>query len=277
MLTFYFCYNRRTSLFFGVVVDRKSRWRSKKLSGKRIKGSPLHYPPQSMVLEPVMPIIDSMIKETESAVLRGRLTPDAAAQKIKELSDRFHGEFERKMEDWTRLLDEKSIISTSRSFNQIAKGLQLDTSMLSGELNQVFRAVTKENVGLFKTISSVHFAKVETAVMDSIISGKGLEDLLPFFESHNPGIRSYAIDRAMDQTRKAYTSLNLDRMKKAGIERFEWLHSKRSAQSRKLHIELSGQEFDIVNPPYIGDMYGEKIYGFPGQLPNCGCIMKPVY
>jgi uncharacterized protein with gpF-like domain len=45
---------------------------------------------------------------------------------------------------------------------------------------------------------------------------------------------------------------------------------------RPLHVEMSGKEYDLNNPPYIGSMYGNKIYGLPADLPNCRCVLRPI-
>jgi len=70
--------------------------------------------------------------------------------------------------------------------------------------------------------------------------------------------------------------LALERMKSAGVTKFEWLHTGGGKQPRKLHKELSRQIFNIDEPPFIGVMYGERIHGYPGQLPNCRCAMRAV-
>ena len=113
--------------------------------------------------------------------------------------------------------------------------------------------------------------------MESIINGKGLADLKPFFQKHSTGELNYAKNRALDQTRKAYTSINMARMERLGIKRVKWLHSHGSNAPRKLHQEMNGNIYDLDKPPFIGRMYNEDVYGWGGDLPNCRCTCSPVF
>lgn len=173
-------------------------------------------------------------------------------------------------------VDRASKSSTHASLKELSGGLNVKTAFLTGEMSETFKALTQQNVSLFKTISEQHFSKVESKVMDSITNGKGLQDLQPFFEQYTNGHKNYAKNRAMDQTRKAYMSINNERIKKLGVKKVEWVHSHGSNDPRKLHQELDGKIFDIDNPPLIGVMYGQDIYGWGGELPHCRCTIRPV-
>jgi len=65
-------------------------------------------------------------------------------------------------------------------------------------------------------------------------------------------------------------------MKALGIKKVKFLHVGGSQEPRKLHLELSGKVFSLDDPPYIGDMYGQKVYGFGGVLPGCRCVCRPI-
>jgi SPP1 gp7 family putative phage head morphogenesis protein len=158
-------------------------------------------------------------------------------------------------------VDKASAASLAGSLSKMGESLTISPDYFVRSMGETFKALTTQNVALFKTIASTHFDKVETAVMDSIISGNGLKDLNPFFETHSTGEKNYAKTRAMDQIRKAYTSVNMARMRKLGIKKFEWIHSGGSNNPRILHIELSGKVFEIDNP---------------GELPNCRCMASPL-
>ena len=139
---------------------------------------------------------------------------------------------------------------------------------------EVMTASIAENVGLIKSISEKYLTDVQGAVMRSITNGNGLQDLIPALERHEGITRRRARNIALDQTRKAYNSLNKGRMEALGIKKFEWLHTGGSQNPREDHIELSGQIFSFDNPPVIDKRTGER--GFPAQLPNCRCRMLPV-
>ena len=267
------------------ISERRKKWLKERSKPVSLRGYAFLYPTttQRKLLKSVTEILDGMLFKTrESIIDKFKILGEnekatALGLEINRLRDQYKPSFDSVAELATRGLSQDSEMSFAKALSKIQGGGNISTGLLTGRYRDVFQANAKENVGLFKTIASVHFDRVETAVMDSITTGNGLQDLVPFFESHNPGIKNYAKHRALDQTRKAFTSMNLARMKDAGIDKFEWQHSHGSADPRKLHQELDGKVFDIDNPPYIGDMYGERIHGFPGQLPNCRCTMKPVF
>jgi SPP1 gp7 family putative phage head morphogenesis protein len=112
--------------------------------------------------------------------------------------------------------------------------------------------------------------------MRSITTGKGMEDLVPFLTKKYKGNIRHARNVALDQTRKAYQSINTSRLKSMGVKSFIWIHSGGGKEPRQNHIKMSGNEYSFDNPPIIGVMYGENVRGLPGDLPNCRCICKPV-
>lgn len=261
-----------------------------------IKGKVLFYPDAVGLRywRRLQPIINSMLMETEREVKELMTTPAAywaglptqdasISEQVKELLNRLTKKylriFDRDIEsivlNMMTGIDKASKASLAGNISDMSS-VTVSTDYFVSSMGEQFKALTQQNVSLFKTIPEVHFAKVESAVMDSIISGNGLKDLNPFFEQYTTGERNYAKNRAMDQTRKAYTSINMARMQKSGIKQFEWLHSHGSNAPRKLHEELSGKVFNIDEPPYIGTMYNERIYGYPGQLPNCRCMARPI-
>ena len=262
-----------------------------------IKGTPLYYP-DAVGLKywsRLAPIFNSMTRETEAEVKAlfespaahwaGLPTQDASISELsKELIARLLKKylriFDRDLGDIVlRMMmgvDKSSAASLAGSLSKMGESLTISPDYFVASMGETFKALTTQNVALFKTIAEQHFAKVETAVMDSIISGNGLKDLNPFFESHSTGEKNYAKTRSMDQTRKAYQSVNLARMRKLGIKKFEWLHSGGSNEPRILHMEMNGKIYEIDNPPYICTMYGVDIYGFPGEAINCRCMIRPV-
>ncbi|WP_310625792.1 phage minor head protein [Limnohabitans sp.] len=173
-------------------------------------------------------------------------------------------------------VDKQSTTALHSSLSKLTGGMSLKTSVVSGDMKQVIAASVSNNVDLIKTIASEYLDGVKQAVNRSIVTGNGLADLVPFLDAYDNKTRNYAKNLALDQTRKAYTGLNKGRMKKLGVKQFTWLHSAGGQHPRKEHQALSGQVFDLDDPPVIGVMYGEEVRGLPGHLPNCKCTMKPV-
>ena len=154
--------------------------------------------------------------------------------------------------------------------------LTLNPNLITAEMKEMLTASAAESTALIKSIPQKYLGDLGGSVMRSIVSGNGLADLVPELERHTVAIKNWAKNTALDQTRKVYTHTNIERLKKAGIKQFEWIHSGGGVHPRKLHQEMNGKIYDMDNPPVIGTMYGEEVRGFPSDLPNCRCIMVAV-
>ncbi len=170
--------------------------------------------------------------------------------------------------------DKSSSVAVGLSVKDLSGGLTLNVKSLSSDMIDILNASTTENVALIKSISQKYLSGVQQAVMRSITTGNGLQDLVPYLQKSKEITYRRAKVIAYDQTRKAFNSMNRGRMDKLGIKEFEWLHSGGSNEPRRLHIELSGQIFSLDNPPVIDKKTGQR--GFPGDLPNCRCRYLPV-
>jgi len=155
--------------------------------------------------------------------------------------------------------------------------ISLSTSFLTDEkMKSLFAAQVQQNVALFKTIPPQYFQQVEKAVLDSIVTGRGFADLKPFFQQHSNGTKNYAHLRALDQTRKAYTDINMTRIKSAGGTELEWIHSGGGSHPDPRHVKLNGKIFPIDEPPVSHITRGAEIHAWGGNRPNCRCTFAPV-
>ena len=182
----------------------------------------------------------------------------------------------------TEKMVEQTLKNTKNTLNlslrELGQGLAIKKDYTSERVKDIAQACTIEAVGLIKTIPQKHLSDVQKVLMHSISSdGKGYAELKPFLEKLYKGNARKAQLVAIDQTRKTYLNIQAENMKSLGIKKFKWIHSGGGREPRKLHQELNGKVFSFDDPPYIGDMYGQKVYGLPGSLPNCGCSMSPVF
>lgn len=164
--------------------------------------------------------------------------------------------------------------SLTLSLREISGGLTLPTRTFTPELKEVIKASINENVGLIKSIPSQYFDGVQGAVMRSITTGNGLQDLVPFLNKHKMITLERARLIARDQTSKAYANINKNRMIALGLREFEWLHTPGSRYPRHEHILMNGKIYSFDNLPVIDLRTGER--GIPGQLIHCNCRMMPV-
>jgi SPP1 gp7 family putative phage head morphogenesis protein len=177
----------------------------------------------------------------------------------------------------TRMVNGAERQSTSAlhaSLSDLSGGLSLRTSVVSGDIEELTKALIAYNTGLIKTIATDYLGGVFESVYRSITTGRGLEDLQPELNKHSDGARNKARNMALDQTRKAYNSINAAKAQKLGVKQFEWIHSGGGREPRKLHLELDGQIFSYDDLPVIDERTGER--GLPGAAINCRCVQRPV-
>jgi uncharacterized protein with gpF-like domain len=154
------------------------------------------------------------------------------------------------------------------------KKLTLDMKYLDKASLNILNATAARSADFIKTIPERYLNTVAEKVYESIVSGNGMQDLIPFFQKHDAGTKNWVHNTAMDQTRKAFNGLNAGRMKKIGITQGEWIHSGGSQHPRELHQDFDGKPFDLNKGAPVGDDDGNDV--MPGEEPNCRCTFGPV-
>jgi SPP1 gp7 family putative phage head morphogenesis protein len=171
----------------------------------------------------------------------------------------------------------KNATVTARlSLKEISDDFTIKSGDIDERTREIMKASTQQAASLIKLIPQKYLADVQGQVMRSIVGGNGLQDLIPYLNKMYEGNIKHARLVALDQTRKAYTGMTEIKMRNAGITHYEWIHSGGGSHPRPLHVKLNGTIQEYANPPYIGDMYGEEVYGNPGELPNCRCNARPI-
>jgi SPP1 gp7 family putative phage head morphogenesis protein len=194
---------------------------------------------------------------------------------IKKYTDLFASLAKPTAERFARESDQSSDIAVKSSIRQLSDDLTLSTKTItSGPLNDILSATVTENVGLIKSIPAQYLGGVQGAVMRSITSGNGMQDLVPFLQKHKGITLRRARMIAQDQTKKSFSGLSKARMQAIGVEEYEWLHTSGSRHPRKLHIQMNGNVYRYDDPPVIDEKTEER--GIPGQAINCACRMRPV-
>lgn len=196
-----------------------------------------------------------------------------------QLGNRFDALFAKKAkplaEAMVRDADKTGTKALHSSLQKLSGGMSLKTSVLDAPLQNIYKASVTENVGLIKSIASTYLQQVEGAVMRSITTGNGLQDLIPALEKYEGMTHRRAKNIALDQTRKVYNSINKGRMQALGVGKFMWHHSGGGAHPREDHVGMDGNVYSFDDLPVIDERTGER--GIPGQAPNCRCTMSPVF
>lgn len=161
------------------------------------------------------------------------------------------------------------------SLKQLSGGLTLNTGVIPAGMEDVGKAIVAENVSLIKSIPVEYLDDIQGAVMRSITAGEGAPDLEPLLKKYSGQTDRRVRNLALDQTRKAYNSINKQRMQSVGVKKFEWVHSGGGQHPRKSHQELDGKIFSFDDLPLKGEE-GFVNGQYPGQAINCACTMVPV-
>lgn len=180
-----------------------------------------------------------------------------------------------------RMVDGMAAISKTNlhsSLKKLSGGLSLKTGVVPKGMEDVAKASIAENVSLIQSIPEQYFKDVTGSVMRSITTGNGLADLIPAIKKYDGQTTRRAKNLALDQTRKAYNSINKQRMQAIGVKQFEWIHSGGGQVPRQSHLKISGHIFDFENVESQQAALGvpEKDRGIPGYPVNCRCTMLPV-
>lgn len=260
-----------------------------------IKGPPLNLPVglEAEYAGALVRLVNQMTAQVERDVVKlfsaleetGQdATPSAQARALADaLSAKFQGLFDRRSKPLARkMVDRAAAESNSRvasSLRELSKGITLGRSMVPPDLSKTVTAAVSENVDLIRSISEKYLERIKGEVMRSVTTGEGVKTIQTFLEKEAGMTKRRAQNIALDQTRKVYNNVNAERMKSAGIKKFEWVHSSGGLKPREHHLRqwpagLNGGVFSFDALPIIDENTGET--GIPGQAINCRCRMVPV-
>lgn len=184
----------------------------------------------------------------------------------------------------TRMVDKQnkqSSVTMNENLKKLSGGLSISGNLISPELEEIGASLIAANVSLIKSIPQEYLTDVTGAVMRSISAGKGLADLVPELKKYTGIVDKRAKEIAYDQTRKAYTSINRQKMLDRGLNKFKWLHSGGGQTPRETHLhKLDGNIFSLdateLEKEQVALGLPPKDRGFPGFPVNCRCTMLSV-
>lgn len=192
----------------------------------------------------------------------------------KKWAQRFSKQSTRISEKMVSSIDKDSSSKLGESLKKISGGLTINVPDMPASMAEVMKASIAENVSLIRSIQSQYQEKLEGIVYRSIQSGgRGAADIYDELIKAGEMSERRAHLIAVDQSRKATSAFNAERAKSVGIKKGIWHHSSGSANPREKHLAFDGKEFNLNDPPAIGDN-GEKV--MPGQEIHCKCFWSPV-
>lgn len=258
-------------------------------------------------------LVDKMLKDVAEKIVNAyrknkdgfTFATDGAFSNIddelKDLEKKYREIFARQGELAAKRMVLRQLKYNRSSFTKIMKKLipndeeipTLGGSIIPRDMEQVIKASIMENVSLIKSIESKYFEQITGCVARSMQAGGSIKQLRQEILHYNGMTRRRADIIANDQTRKAYMSINLRNLSKAGVQKVEWVHSGGGYTVREYHYRkwdgvsgkddgrpngLNGYIFDIDKPPVIQFQQGKQpeVRGYPAQLPNCKCVLRAV-
>lgn len=214
---------------------------------------------------------DEAIALDASVASQSRILMNAISRKFEDFFNVKSRAFSKAMVEQA---DKQSQNVLRLSLKDLSGGLTIDVKKISPAQREIIKASITQNVSLIKSIKQKYFTQVEGAVARSIVGGGDINDLIKDLLKYEKMTLRRARFIALDQTKKVYVSLNAERSKAVGLDKFEWLHSGRGKEPRQEHIAMNGKIYSYSDPPVIDSKTGQR--GLPGELPNCGCVARPI-
>lgn len=244
---------------------------------------------QKQLLTEIREMNDEVRREIVNAIRDNPLAQDAnlamdanPVEMIRKMLDVLSGkwvrDFTNKAKSWSDEMIDKTQTAVDRGLLAAARRESMTINMQwTDAMLEKREAIIAENVSLIRSIPEKYFTEVEGMVYRAVARGgdrKMLADEIERNFGKRHGItRRRAEFIARDQTRKATSALSAARQQAAGIVEAEWVHSGGGNKPRHSHVKAGRERkrFKLSEGCLID---GEYI--MPGQLPNCGCVWRPV-
>jgi len=193
-------------------------------------------------------------------------------KELKRLAARWQKTFDT-LANWlgTKLVDRvQSYTDKAQDFAFKAKGFAVPFNM-TPFMENAYKSVQVENIGLIKTIPQECLAEVQGLVMRSVARGRDLATLTDELQDRFKVTRSRAKLIARDQNNKATATMVGARQQSLGITEGIWRHSHAGKTPRPSHVAANGKKFDLAK-----GMYLDGKWVMPAEEINCRCTWSAV-
>lgn len=143
----------------------------------------------------------------------------------------------------------------------------VDLTMLIGpdDVRDTLDVVIARNTALIKDVSAQAQQRISDAVFRGLTQRTPAEDVAKEVREVVAMSKRRSVNIASDQLSKLTSALADERRREAGIEQWEWVHS-RKRHPRESHVARNGRVYsDKDRPPTM-----------PGEEPFCGCRQRAV-
>ena len=141
------------------------------------------------------------------------------------------------------------------------------------EVDQAMQAAIEINVSLIKSIPEQFHKRIRAIATTTLSHNRDLHFMQKLIR-HTSGVtKRRAVLIAKDQANKVTNELAIHRSLSVGITRGIWQHVPGKYSSRRSHVKMDGEEFDLAQGLYDAD---EGRYVKPGELIACNCRYRPI-
>lgn len=166
------------------------------------------------------------------------------------------------LEAWHRSKWRGSILSAS--------GVDVDTMLYAGDVEQTVGAVIKQNIALIKDVNAQQADRMAGIVFRGLNERLPARDVAKQLAEVTGFGRKRALLIASDQLQRAATALDTERMAEAGITSFIWKHSAKR-HPREWHKARNGKRYDLRTRKEVGGNEVIPADDMPGIPIRCGC------
>lgn len=166
------------------------------------------------------------------------------------------------LESWHRSKWRGSILSAS--------GVDVDTMLYAGDVEQTLGSVIRQNVALIKDVNQQQIDRMTGIVFRGLNERLPARDVAKQLAEVTGFGRKRALLIASDQLQKAATALDSERMYEAGITKFRYRHSGK-LHARPWHKARNGKIYDLRTRKQVD---GDDVIAaddMPGMPIRCGC------
>ncbi len=141
-----------------------------------------------------------------------------------------------------------------------ATGVDLSTILGPEDMRETLETVLARNTALIRDVSAQAQARISNAVFQGLTQRTSAAEVAKQIREATGMARRRSLGIASDQLSKLTNTLADERRREAGVNEWEWVHS-RKLHPRESHIARNGKIYSDANPPPT----------MPGQEPFCGC------
>lgn len=146
-----------------------------------------------------------------------------------------------------------------------ATGVDLTTLIGPEDVRDTLETVIARNTALIRDVSAQAQSRISDSVFRGLTQRTPAADVAKELREAVAMSKRRSVNIASDQLSKLTSALADERRREAGIEEWEWVHS-RKLHPRAAHVARNGKVYSDTNRPPT----------MPGEEPFCGCRQRAV-